>query len=174
MVEENFNQEHNDSGGKKATMPTASVVKKKASKQPWIIILAVVAFVIVSSIFKQEVTIDWVRDYQEGIEKAKKENKPILLAFYKKQMRFCTLMDQNTYNNSEVKKYIEANFVPIFIDVDEQPELAREYNIGYYPTHYVKMPNSSDLIGPQMGYDTPSAFIKILEGYLERAKATGK
>ena len=34
---------------------------------------------------QQEETIDWVRDYQAGVEQAEKENKPILLAFYKKQ-----------------------------------------------------------------------------------------
>lgn len=174
MADMNFDTERDNISDEKTSAGTGSSGKKKSSKQPLIIVLGVVAFVIISSILQQEETIDWVRDYQGGIAQAEEENKPLLLAFYKKQMRFCTLMDQNTYNNSDVKKYVEANFIPVLIDVDEEPEIARKYGISYYPTHYVKMPNSTELIGPQMGYDVPQAFIEILEGYLEKANAIGK
>lgn len=174
MAEANPDTDRDEVSEEKTSSGDSSSDKKKSSKQPLIIVLCVVAFAIISSIFQKEETIDWVRDYQAGIAQAEEQNKPVLLAFYKKQTRFCSLMDQNTYNNSDVKKYVEANFVPVFIDVDKEPEIARKFGINYYPTHYVKMPNSSELIGPQMGYDVPVAFIKILEGYLERANAIGK
>ena len=97
----NGSSEHVAPGGEGAVNVSCRA-RKKTSKQPLIIVLAVAAFVIISSLLKQQVSINWVRDYQAGIEQAREENKPVLLAFYKKQMRFCTLMEQNTYNNRDV------------------------------------------------------------------------
>ena len=82
------------------------------------------------------------------------------------------------YNNSRDldtpikrgKKYVEANFVPIFIDVDKQPAIAEQYNVGYYPSHYVKLPDSEEVFGPRVGHDPPALFIKELKKLLDRAK----
>ncbi len=115
-------------------------------------------------------SINWVEDYQSGLKLAREQNKPALLAFYKANARFCWEMTQNTYNNPDVKKYVEENFIPILIDVDKQPEIAKHYSINYYPTHYLKYPDSNKLIGPQMGFEHPGKFIQTLKGFLEGMK----
>ena len=144
---------------------------KKRSRALWILFF--VFFVFVASVFltQHRDTIDWIEDYEAGIKLAKQQNKPILLAFYKLHTRFCSDMSQNTYNNPDVIDYVEANFIPILIDVDKQPEIAKRYNVNYYPTHYIKPHDSNELIGPQVGYDVPSVFIHKLKELLKKMPA---
>ena len=148
--------------------------KKKTSRSLWILFLVFFAFVASVFLFQHKGTINWVEDYAVGIELAKEQDKPVLLAFYKLHSRFCSDMSQNTYNNPEVIKYVEANFVPVLIDVDKQPEIARRYNINYYPTHYIKHPRSDAIVGPHIGYDMPAAFIRKLEDLLKKMNLPDK
>ena len=94
----------------------------------------------------------------------------MLIAFHKKFAPFSTEINQKTYPDKRVIKYIEEKFIPIYIDVDEQPEIAKLFNVGYYPTHYIKYPDSEKLIGPHIGYDVPTVFIEKLERLLNEAE----
>jgi hypothetical protein len=69
-------------------------------------------------------------------------------------------MWRDVYSKPDVKKYVEANFVPILIDVDKQPEIAKRYNVTYYPTHYVEHPNTNQIDGPFIGSSRLFEFIK--------------
>jgi len=128
-----------------------------------VIFLVFVAFVAIVFLTQKKKSISWIEDYQAGIDLAKRQNKPALLAFYKLHTRFSSDMRNNTYNEPDVKKYVEANFVPILIDVDKQPDIAELYNVNYYPSHYIKQPDSEKTFGPRVGYDPPALFIKELE-----------
>ena len=111
--------------------------------------------------------IDWIEDYQSGLELARKKNKPVLLIFYKQFTPMSTSAFNDTYINPDVKDFVEQNFVPILIDVDKHLELAEQYDISYYPTHYVKRPDSDELFGPRLGYDPPALFVKELKRLLK-------
>ena len=147
---------------------------KKQSRALWIVIL--IFFVLVTTVFltQRKDTINWVEDYEAGIELARQQNKPVLLAFYKLHTRFSSQMWQDTYNDPDVIEYVEANFVPILIDVDKQPEIAKRYKIDYYPTHYVKEPHSDKLFGPMLGYESPSQFIGKFKDLLKKMGLLGE
>jgi hypothetical protein len=135
---------------------------KKQSRALWIIILVFIIFVVTVFLTenKEDPTEWWNKDYHAGIELAKQQNKPALLCFFKQGTRFSSDMWQDVYSRSDVKKYVEANFIPILIDVDKQPELAKRYNITYYPTHYVENPNTNQTDGPFIGAYRLFEFIK--------------
>ena len=133
---------------------------KKKSRALWLIILVFFAFVTIVFLTQRKVDIAWIEDYNAGIELAKRQNKPALLCFFKQQTHFSSQMWRGIYNKPNVKKYVEANFVPILIDVDKQPEIAGRYNITYYPTHYVEHPNSGKTDGPFLGASRLFEFIK--------------
>ncbi|UCC21963.1 MAG: DUF255 domain-containing protein [Planctomycetota bacterium] len=166
-------QEYNDNQASDGQVPEniRPATNKKHSRALWILALVFIIFVGTVFFTQRKGTINWVEDYEAGIELAKQLNKPVLLTFYKLHTRFCSDMSQNTYNDPDVIKYVEATFVPIFIDVDKHPEIARLYNVDYYPTHYIKQPDSNKLSGPHLGYDVPSAFIRKLEELLEKMDA---
>jgi len=143
----------------------------RSSSKP-LLLLFIVFFGLVAFVFflqSRQGAIDWISDYKTGIELAKKQNKPVLLAFYKQGAPMCTSMFNDTYSNPTVVKYIKAHFVPILIDVDAQPEIAKRYDVGYYPTHYVQLPDSDERFGPRLGYDPPARFIAELAKLLKRA-----
>src|SRR4030042_3189123 len=110
------------SGTPKTTLPSAG---KKRSRAIWVIILVFTVFVVAVFLTENKKSIAWIEDYQTGIELAKQQNKPALLCFFKQGTRFSSEMWQNFYSSPDVKQYVEANFIPILIDVDKQPEIAR-------------------------------------------------
>jgi hypothetical protein len=143
-------------------------VPKKGSNFKWIL-LAVFAVMIIRPFFKAKPPeLAW-QDYETGVKLAQELDKPILLAFYKAGERFCTDMWANTYANETTIKFIEDNFVPIFVDVVKQPNLAKEYKISYYPTHFLKTPDNKEILKTRRGYDTPTQFKPFLLEGLERA-----
>jgi hypothetical protein len=133
---------------------------KKQSRMLWIIILVFIIFIVIVFLTENKEPIVWVEDYHAGIELAKRQNKPALLCFFKQGTRFSSDMWQDVYSKSDVKKYVEANFVPILIDVDKQPDVAKRYNVTYYPTHYVEYPDANQIDGPFLGSYRLFEFIK--------------
>lgn len=172
MAEKGFNNQ--DTLAKQVPENTPLPAEKKQYRALWILLLVFFVFVAIVFVTQRRDTIDWVEDYEAGIKLAKQQNKPVLLTFYKLHTRFCSDMSQNTYNNPDVIEYVEANFVPILIDVDKQPEIAKRYHIDYYPTHYIKPPDSDELIGPHVGYDTPPKFIQKLKDLLKKLESPTK
>jgi hypothetical protein len=136
------------------------ITNKKQSRALWIVILVFTIFVVIVFLTENRKPIAWIEDYNAGIELAKQQNKPALLCFSKQNVPFCSEMWQTVYNQSYVKKYVEANFIPILIDVDKQPEIARRYKVTYYPTHYVENPSTNQIDGPFVGASRLFGFIK--------------
>jgi hypothetical protein len=160
-VEQTKTDNHFNLAGKTLKEIPLSVGKKK-SRALWIVILVFIIFVVVVFLTenKEDPTSWWIKDYQVGIELAKRQNKPALLCFFKQGTRFSSDMWQYVYSNPEVRNYVETNFVPILIDVDKQPEIAKRYNVDYYPTHYVIYPNTNQTDGPFLGSHRLFDFIK--------------
>jgi len=144
-----------------------AVVKKKGHFK-WILLVVFIAMFARVILFpKKKVELHWF-DYESGTKLAAEQDKPIFIAFYKAGTRFCSEMWSHTYKNEASVIFIEQNFVPIFVDVDKQPELAREYEIDYYPTHFIKTPDNREIIKTRRGYDTPGQFRPFLITGLEK------
>lgn len=150
----------------KKARPSAN---KKQSRALWVVILIFIIFVIIVFLTENRKPIAWVEDYHTGIELAKRQNKPALLCFFKQYTHFSSDMWQDVYNKPDVKKYIEANFVPILIDVDKHPEITRRYNITYYPTHYIENPTTNEIDGPFIGASHLLGFIKQPRKYVPKS-----
>ena len=163
MTDKEFNN-HNVSA-EQMRQNTPASAHKKSSRALLIIFLVFFAFVITILLTQQRVTIEWIEDYQAGIELAEQQNKPIFIAFYKSYIP--SNIKERIYSNRSVKKYIEATFIPILIDAAQQPDIAKLYNVTDYPAHYVKQPDSNDVFGP-FGYRPPRGFINQLKGVIKK------
>jgi hypothetical protein len=149
----------------KQAQPSAN---KKRYLALWVVILVFTIFVVVVFLTQNKEQIAW-KDYNTGIELAKQQNKLALLCFSKQNAPFCSYMWQNIYNKPDVKKYVEANFVPILIDVDKQPGIARRYNVTYYPTHYIENPSTNQIDGPFVSASRLFEFIKQPRKYAPKS-----
>jgi len=83
---------------------------------------------------KQATKINWLDWTDEAFQRAKKENKPVLLDISAVWCHWCHRLDQDTYSVSDIAEYIESNFVPIRVDTDKRPDINRRYNMGGWPT----------------------------------------
>src|SRR5262245_6935018 len=70
---------------------------------------------------------DWYAWGPEAFEKAKKENKLIFLSIGYSSCYWCHVMERESFNNEEVAKILNENFICIKVDREERPEIDQIY-----------------------------------------------
>lgn len=71
--------------------------------------------------------VDWYPWGPEAFEKAKKENKPILLSIGYSTCHWCHVMERESFENEAIAKLINDNFIAIKVDREERPDVDRAY-----------------------------------------------
>ena len=117
--------------------------------------------------------LNWL-SYNEGLLKAEKESKHILIYFYTDECGFCDKMDNEVYTDEEVKKILFDKFIAIKINaksnkkVEENGEeitekkLALLYQVAGYPTTWFLEINR-ERIAPLPGYVPAEQFVTVLK-----------
>lgn len=123
-------------------------------------------------------------DFEEGMEKAKKENKALLIDAYTDWCGWCKVMDKETYKDARVIAKLNESFVAVKFN----PELDKKYNVdgtvkngeglllwlaqgnpGGFPTSYfVFNPSKNMERAMQPGYLPPTDFLKLLDMVLAK------
>lgn len=67
--------------------------------------------------------VNWLPWSDEAFQRAKSEDKPILLDIGAVWCHWCHVMDGESYENEEVAKIINEHFVPVKVDRDERPDI---------------------------------------------------
>jgi uncharacterized protein YyaL (SSP411 family) len=78
--------------------------------------------------------INWLEWGKEAFEKAKKENKPILLDLTAVWCHWCHVMDSTSYSNDEIAEIINKGFIPVKVYIDQRPDIRERYNMGGFPS----------------------------------------
>ncbi len=71
--------------------------------------------------------VDWYPWGEEAFQKARKENKPIFLSIGYSTCHWCHVMEEESFENPEVAKIMNENFVSIKVDREERPDLDNVY-----------------------------------------------
>jgi len=71
--------------------------------------------------------VDWHEWSADAFDKAQRENKPVLLDVGAVWCHWCHVMDRESYENSEVARIINENFVAVKVDRDERPDVDSRY-----------------------------------------------
>jgi uncharacterized protein len=71
--------------------------------------------------------VDWYPWGREAFEKAKRENKPIFLSIGYSSCHWCHVMAHESFEDPEVAKILNENFVPIKVDREERPDIDEIY-----------------------------------------------
>ncbi len=81
--------------------------------------------------------VDWHPWGQEALDKAKREDKPILLSIGYSACHWCHVMERESFENEDIAKVMNAHFVNIKVDREERPDLDTIY------MNYVQMTTGS-------------------------------
>ena len=67
--------------------------------------------------------VKWFSWGKEALDKAKRENKPIFLSIGYSSCHWCHVMAHESFENEDVAKIMNDNFVNIKVDREERPDL---------------------------------------------------
>src|SRR6266571_1390336 len=71
--------------------------------------------------------VDWHPWGPEALERARREDKPILLSIGYSACHWCHVMEHESFENEEIAKLMNENFVCIKVDREERPDLDTIY-----------------------------------------------
>ncbi len=129
--------------------------------------------------------VDWYPWGEEALQKARAENKPILLSIGYSACHWCHVMERESFENEEIARIMNENFVNIKVDREERPDLDSIYmdavhamtGHGGWPMTVFLTPDGEPFYGGTYYPPTPRhglpGFPQVLEGvaqaYRERA-----
>src|SRR5579871_485959 len=91
--------------------------------------------------------IGWMTWGAEAFERARSEDKPILLSISAVWCHWCHVMDETSYSDTGVIDAINRRFVPVRVDNDRRPDVNARYNMGGWPTTAFLAPDGTTLTG---------------------------
>ena len=74
--------------------------------------------------------VDWYPWGPEAFEKAKREQKPIFLSIGYSSCYWCHVMERLVFENEEIARYMNENFVNIKVDREERPDVDEIYMLA--------------------------------------------
>ena len=115
-------------------------------------------------------TVRWLTDREEAIKQAQAQNKPILINFYTDACPYCRLLDQKSYTNEELIKFLNANFINLR-DYAGRTPLYQVYGVRSVPTTLFNTPDAYDAkykISSYKGFMSPEVFLERAEDALAK------
>ncbi|WP_276167437.1 thioredoxin domain-containing protein [Zobellia alginiliquefaciens] len=124
--------------------------------------------------------VNWRAWSQEALEDAKKENKLVLVSIGYSSCHWCHVMEEETFENEEVAKVMNENFINIKVDREERPDVDQIYMTalqlisgnGGWPLNVITLPNGKPLYGGT--YHTKDQWTQVLTKISELYKKDPK
>lgn len=122
------------------------------------IILALL--LMVSSLFCAE--INWEKDYDSGIKRAKAENKPVFFIISKTTCPPCIRLKKTTFKDKAVIDMLNNNFVSIIAYTDKNDFIPRHIPVRYTPSSWFLKPDGEPRYEPLVGGLDAISFVRAL------------
>jgi uncharacterized protein YyaL (SSP411 family) len=130
--------------------------------------------------------VDWYAWSEEALERARSEDKPILLSIGYSACHWCHVMEHESFENPAIAKLMNDNFINIKVDREERPDLDQVYMSavqimtggGGWPLTVFLRPNGEPFYGgtyfpPEDAYGRPGfprLLANIADAYRTRQK----
>ncbi len=112
--------------------------------------------------------VNWNSWSEDQLGKAKKENKLIVLSIGYSSCHWCHVMEDETFEDTQVANFMNANFINIKVDREERPDIDQVYQTaiqligqnGGWPLNAVVLPNGKPIyLGT---YHTKEEWMEVL------------
>ena len=99
--------------------------------------------------------VDWYPWGAEALERARREDRPILVSIGYAACHWCHVMKRESFENDEIARLLNDGFVPIKVDREERPDLDEIYmnavqlltGAGGWPLNMFLMPELRPFAG---------------------------
>ena len=106
--------------------------------------------------------VKWAKDFNAGLEEAKKLDKPVLFIYSRHTCKYCVMLDEKTLKDKKVVEALNKDFVSIISYSDEQDYTPRDLVRGATPTIWFLLPNGKPMYQPIAGYLEVDQFLNAL------------
>ena len=110
--------------------------------------------------------IEWHPWSDELFERAKKENRFVLLDLAAVWCHWCHVMEDITYRDPEVVKLIRSRYIAVHVDQDSRPDLANRYEDYGWPATIVFNADGGE-IAKRQGYIPPRPTASMLQAIID-------
>ena len=104
--------------------------------------------------------VPWLEWGAEAFERARAEDKPVLLSISAVWCHWCHVMDETTYSDQRVIELLRSGFIPVRVDADVRPDLDARYNAGGWPTTAILDGDGEIIAG--VTYVSPGPMVEML------------
>jgi uncharacterized protein YyaL (SSP411 family) len=116
--------------------------------------------------------IAWAELGAPAFARARAERRLVLVDGSAEWCHWCHVMDATTYRDPDVRRLVDASFVPVRVDIDEKPDFEERYRESGWPATVVLTADGAE-VGRYKGYQPPAKFIAILRSALTARPAAG-
>ena len=110
--------------------------------------------------------VEWNRWTPAVFERAKKDNRLVLVDFSAEWCSFCKKMDLTTWRDPQVLAVINENYIPVKVEDEVDSELAEKYRDYGRPAMIVLDADGKEIF-KKTGYQTPQFMLWTLQGVLQ-------
>ncbi len=126
--------------------------------------------------------VDWHPWGPEAFATAKADQKPIFLSVGYSSCYWCHVMERESFNDAEIAKYLNENFICIKVDREERPDVDHVYmaalqafSTGGWPMSMFLLPDGRPFYGetylPPRDRDGGAGFLTVIKGIARAWKA---
>jgi thioredoxin-related protein len=116
--------------------------------------------------------VTWEQNYDAALEKAKKEQKLVMVDVYTDWCGWCKRLDKDAFSNTDVTAKLSEDFVAVKINPEKtetNAKLARQFGVNGYP-HIAFVDRTGKKVAEIVGYVPAKKFLKKLNEVSEQAK----
>jgi hypothetical protein len=116
-------------------------------------------------------SLDYINSYAQGIAKAKKENKLMMIVVVRDGCHWCKKFERQTLSDASIKNQLDD---VVKVLVDRGDDMPQSYHTNFIPTTYFVDPKSQKIVWELAGFKDPKDFSEDIASAKSQAKHPAK
>jgi thioredoxin-related protein len=119
------------------------------------------AILLITFLSLNAASINWEKDYEKAIKKAKEQNKPIFVMISSPTCPECNYMKKHVFTKEEIKNFVNKNFISYQFDISDK-NIPKQMQFWGIPRFYFSM-DGENVYNKTMGGLKADKFITLMK-----------